>query len=265
MNCEETQKVFSPYMDGELTVGAGASVEAHLDVCPACRASLEQMRAIVRGLSLLERPAPPQGLAASINDALLIERAARQSRPALSPIDLVVRWLEPRVMPYTVGALASLILFVTVLSALRPQIAAFRDLAASATRSAQDIALQEGEESGYDVRKPLTPENFAAARLAYGAESPSINPNGALARLAWSPPSGSPGDDDMIVVADVYGNGRASLAAVVEPPRNPHALDELENALRKNAAFVPASLDRRPQTMRVVFVLQKVNVQEGIY
>ncbi|HVF49780.1 MAG TPA: hypothetical protein VNA19_06825, partial [Pyrinomonadaceae bacterium] len=118
---------------------------------------------------------------------------------------------------------------------------------------------------GYDVTKPLTPENFAATRISFGPESPSINPRGALAALAWSPPTGQPGDDDMIVVADVYGNGRASLAAVVEPPRNPHMLDELEDALRKNAAFVPATLDRRPQTLRVVFVLQKMNIQDESY
>jgi hypothetical protein len=67
------------------------------------------------------------------------------------------------------------------------------------------------------------------------------------------------------VVADVYGNGSASLAAVVEPPRNRRMVDELQAALRKNPAFVPASLDQRPQTMRVVFALQKVSVQDTSY
>jgi hypothetical protein len=69
----------------------------------------------------------------------------------------------------------------------------------------------------------------------------------------------------MIVVADVYGNGSASLAAIVEPPRNPRALDDLQAALRKNPAFVPASFDGRPQTLRVVFVLQKMNVDENTF
>lgn len=261
MTCEETQKVISPYLDGELTGSTGAAVDVHFQTCPVCRLRLEQTRAIVRGLSLMERPAVPPGLAASIDDALLIERAARASRPAPSLLDIVVNWIEPRVMPYTVGALASLMLFVTVLSALRPQIAAFRYLAEVAARDSTELPWV-GEADGYDVTKPITPENFAATRMAFAAESPSINPNGALARLAWTPPTGSPGDDDMVVVADVYGNGRASLAAVVEPPRNPRMLDELEDALRKNPAFVPASLDRRPQTMRVVFVLQKMNVPE---
>jgi hypothetical protein len=39
-------------------------------------------------------------------------------------------------------------------------------------------------------------------------------------------------------------------------------LDEFESALRQNAAFVEASLDRRPDTMRVVFAVQKVDVDD---
>ena len=42
-------------------------------------------------------------------------------------------------------------------------------------------------------------------------------------------------------------------------------VEDLQTALRKNPAFVPASLDRRPQTMRVVFVLQKMNVGDGSF
>ena len=41
-----------------------------------------------------------------------------------------------------------------------------------------------------------------------------------------------------------------------------HWLDEFESALRQDAAFVPASLDRRPDTMRVVFAVQKVDVDD---
>jgi hypothetical protein len=66
----------------------------------------------------------------------------------------------------------------------------------------------------------------------------------------------------MIVVADVFSNGRASLADVVQPPRDRRMLDEFQVALRKNAAFVPAYYDQRPETMRVVFVVQKVGVAE---
>lgn len=255
MNCKETQKAFSLYVDGELAGAARSGIDAHLDVCPNCRQQLQEMRSIVRGLSLLERPVAPPALAAAIGDALTIERAARSAAPSL-PFDArLMRWLEPYLMPYAVGALASLVLFVAVVGALRPPLGLLRDLAYADTNFL----------GGYDVTQPLTPENFAADRAPFAVESPSLNPRGALAQLAWTPSSGGPGDDDMIVVADVYGNGRASLAAVMEPPRNRRAVEEFEDALRKNPAFVPATLDRRPQTMRVVFVLQKMNVEERSY
>jgi hypothetical protein len=66
----------------------------------------------------------------------------------------------------------------------------------------------------------------------------------------------------MVVAADVFSNGSASLAGVVHPPRDRQMLTDFEAALRHDAAFVPAALDRRPDTMRVVFTLQKVDVRE---
>jgi hypothetical protein len=66
----------------------------------------------------------------------------------------------------------------------------------------------------------------------------------------------------MVVVADVFSNGSASLAGVVQAPRDKQMLDEFERALRKDAAFVPASMDNRPETMRVVFAVQKVDVDD---
>jgi hypothetical protein len=64
----------------------------------------------------------------------------------------------------------------------------------------------------------------------------------------------------MVVVTNVFSNGSASLVDVVQAPRDKRMLDDFESALRQNAAFVPASLDRRPDTMRVVFTVQRVGV-----
>src|SRR5947207_474090 len=177
MNCEETQKAFSPYLDGALTREAGDALGEHLGACPVCRQQLEETRSVVRGLSLLARPASPPNLSASIKDSLIIERAARVASPPLSLSERATRWVSVRLMPYTVGAVYSMVLFV----------------------------------------------------------------------------------------AELSGNGGASPAAVVEPPRNRRMIDELQDAFRQSPAFVPASLDRRPQTMRVVFVLQKMNVADRSY
>lgn len=266
MTCLESQKAFTPYLDGALTREASAALSGHVRVCPVCRHQLEETRAIVRGLSLLQRPAPPADLAASIRDALVIERAARSASPRLSPAERAAHWLRARLMPYSVGFVYSVVLFVAVVGGLRQQLIILRSHAvAQALESGQPVVWVDGR-GGYDVTRPLSPDLAAAARAPFGPESPTLNPRGALAALTLAPPRGGrPQDDDMIVVADVYGNGAASLAEVVEPPRNRRMVEDLQDALRKSPAFVPASLDGRPQTMRVVFVLQKMNVADTSY
>jgi hypothetical protein len=119
---------------------------------------------------------------------------------------------------------------------------------------------------GPNLNKPVTSEDFSARRAPFAEQSPSLNPGGALAALTGSyahPHTNVSQDgDDMIVVADVFSNGSASLADVVQAPRDRQMLADFEYALRQSAAFVPASLDRRPDTMRVVFTVQKVDVRD---
>jgi len=264
MSCKESQNSFSPYLDGVLARGASAALDEHLGVCPVCRGRLEATRSLVRGLSLVTRPATPASLAGDIRASLVIERAARAASEPAPLHERAALWLKIRLMPYAVGAVYSMILFVAVFGALRQQLIVLRNLAEARYLEEGRPAFADG--SGYDVTRPLSPDLAVAARAAFTSESPTLNPRGALAKLTRAGASdGHPEDGDMIVVADVYGNGRAALAEVVEPPRNRRMVEELQDALRKNPAFVPASLDRRPQTMRVVFVLQRMNVGDGSF
>jgi hypothetical protein len=256
MLCQETQQSLSLYVDDQLALPVRAACDEHLRECPVCRAELAEMRAIRRGLATLARPIAPPDLASSINDALSIEAAARRRQPVLPFSVKLAQWLRPRLMPYTIGSLASVLLFGVMFNALRPHMRALSE-AAIAAREA-DAGIE-----GPSIYEPITPELFAAQRTPFNGESPSLNPRGALAELTRSRFHGHEEDgDDMIVVADVFSNGRASLADVVQPPRDRRMLDEFQVALRKNAAFVPAYYDRRPETMRVVFVVQKVGVAE---
>jgi hypothetical protein len=239
MTCDETQKSFSPYLDDALGDEACASLAAHLDACPFCRQRLTETRAVVRGLSNLRRPAAPAGLTRAISDALSIERAARVAQPRLPLWLVVARWIEPRMMPYTVGALTSALLFFTLANALRPHLRLLRDLA-------QVVA--EPSESAV----PPPP----------GSDALSLNPSGDLLRVMSDTTRGNEGDDDITIVANVFSNGSASLEEVMQAPRDRRMLSRVEDALRRTPAFVPASLDRRPQTMRVVLSLSKVNVRQ---
>lgn len=235
------------------------AVDEHLDKCPVCRNELVELRALTRGLSMLSRPQPPFGLAESINQALMIEAAARNQSSQISFADRVAQFLEPRLMPYSIGWVASIILFVAMFAGLRPHFQALHE--AAAQNSAVYVVPAS---AGYDLYRPVTSEDYAASRAPFAEQSPSLNPKGALATLtrSYAHPHNGQDADDMLVVADVFSNGAASLVDVVHAPRDRQMLSDFQAALRRDAAFVPASMDRRPDTMRVVFAVQKVDVRE---
>jgi putative zinc finger protein len=260
MSCERVTQLLSQYIDDVLSPAARVVVDEHLEKCPVCRAHNAQLRSITRGLAQLTRPIAPATLASSISDALIIEASARrQSQRSFR--ETLEQWLEPRLMPYGVGSLASIVLFVSMFVALRPHFVALQE---AARQSNSLLAVQS--RLPYDLNRPVTPEDFSSRRAPFAAQSPSLDPGGALAALtgAYADPRANvyQDGDDMIVVADVFSNGSASLAGVVQAPRDPQMLTDFEIALRQSAAFVPASLDRRPDTMRVVFSVQKVDVRD---
>lgn len=233
MSCEVTRQSLSLYVDDGVSLPVRAEIDEHLDRCPVCRAEVAELRSLSRSLALLSRPTPPANLVASISNALYIEAAARKQAPKPSPVYRVLDFLRPRLMPYTVGWCASVILFVSTFAGLRPHFVALR-------------------EAGNDLYKPVTAEFLARERAPFGTESPTLDPKGSLAALQNTGDYYDP-DDDMIVEAYVFINGTAALADVVRPPRDRRMLDEFQSALRKDPAFVKASLDSRPDTMRVYF------------
>ncbi len=259
MSCEVTQQSLSLYVDDSLTLPARVAVDEHLNLCPVCRDEVVNLRALTRELGMLARPVPPADLVSTITGALMIEAAAQEQAPSPSISARIARFLEPRLMPYSVGSFASIILFISMFAALRPHFVALHEAAQSSA-----IYVMPAN-AVYDLNRPVRSEDFAASRAPFAEQSPSLNPRGALATLTRSyasPRDRSQDADDMIVVADVFSNGSASLADVVHPPRNRQMLNDFQTALRQDAAFVPSSMDRRPDTMRVVFAVQKVDVRE---
>ena len=263
MLCKELKLSLSSYTDNAISLPARVAVDEHLDKCPVCRTELAELRALKRNLGSMAKPAPPSDLAFKISNALAIEAAAKRQRPNPSLSYRLARFLEPRLMPYTIGWISSVFLFAMMFVALRPHFVALHE---ASIQNNTSVMLLDALSAGFDLTKPVTPEDFAASRAPFAEQSPSLNPGGALAALTRSYASPrtnfSESNDDMVVVADVFSNGSASLAGVVQPPRDKQMLDEFERALRQDAAFVPASMDRRPDTMRVVFAVQKVDVNE---
>lgn len=74
MDCEQVLEAVSAALDGELSPVEEAQLEAHLAVCPECRALAEELSALNAALEEHE-PAPPQWLAERV-----MERIAEQDR-----------------------------------------------------------------------------------------------------------------------------------------------------------------------------------------
>jgi len=269
MSCEDIQQSLSLYVDDGLRPEERGACYQHLEVCPVCRARLLEMRSIRGGLAMLSRPAPPVDLVPAINKALVAEAANRRTLRDTTFGDVMRSWLQPVMMRYAFSSLASVIIFTAVFAAMRPHMIALHEAALAFDQASITIELADPLRPRYDITKPISPESYAALRTPFNTESPSLNPGGALATLTSEPTrlrgNGREGDDNMMVVADVFTNGSASLADVMQAPRDRRMLEDFEKALRQNAAFVPAALDRRPETMRVVFSIQRVDVHDRNY
>ena len=268
-SCGEIQQSLSLYSDDGLAPDARETCYRHLEVCPVCRARLAEMRSIRNSLAMLSRPSPPDDLVPSINKAMVAADAAQRARRNTTFGDVISAWLQPVAMRYAFSSLASVIIFTSVFAALRPHMIALHEAALAFEQMPIASYPDDPFRPAYDINKPISPESYVALRNPYNVESPSLNPGGALATLTSAPNhlsrNSRQGDDDMMVVADVFSNGSASLADVMQAPRDRRMLDDFEKALRKDAAFVPAALDRRPGTMRVVFSIQRVDVRERDY
>ena len=267
MNCEEIKELLPLYCDDGLAEEERARCDSHLEVCPVCRSEVAQLRTLRLRLATMQTSSAPTNLVSTIQHAVraevVVQRARRRAPKSEIFVDYISVWLQPRAMRYAFSSVMSILLFSLVFLALRPHMIALHEAAGALN----DFAVASNELGNYNIYEPITPSNYAALRKPYNAESPSLNPDGGIAMLNLANNRSRPNEsrDEMVVVADVFSNGAASLTDVMHAPRDRRMLDDFQAALRNNAAFVPASIDRRPETMRVVFSIQRVEVRDRNY
>ena len=267
MKCSDLQSSLPLYSDGHLSGQENALIEEHLSACPVCRQSRAEMLELQASLRQLRRPDALPKMRQSLKYAIARER--RRDATAWFKVAPDVReWLQMRLMPYAVGVLGSLVIGATFF-ALLPSAA--REGSSLMARSRQGpIMLATNQNPFSDEALFLRPEDYARTRISIAAESPSLNPrgalvgpHGALVALANSFARGQMEDGEVVVLADVFGNGLAQITEVVESSHDQRAVLELQKALDSDpsyAPFVPASMDNRSENVKVVLRFQSVNV-----
>jgi len=265
MKCENLQLNLSVYLDDCLTEGEHAEIENHLPHCPLCRQKLADFQSMRNDLRILRRPALSDNLLNSIKSRIAQETQSK--KPERVFLESFVKketlrgWLQMRLIPYSVGTTMSLLLGLTLLWSLLSD-------ANSSSPNTKIARLEPIEKSTVFLANSLT-QNFELATpdssaMTISHESPSINPKGALVAVTKSLVRGKMEDDEVVVVADVFGSGLAQIAEVVEPSSDRWAVRELEKALKTDpnyAPFVSAKLDHREdKTVRVILKIQRVDV-----
>lgn len=256
MKCLDIQPDLSFFADGSLDDVRSGQIRRHLDICPVCRQKEADLRRIRFNLGNLERPGMPHALRASILLAVDQRRYRDRSVPTLG--DLVDR-VRFGFAPFAIGTAMSLLIGIAFLASMFTRIGT----PAPSPFAIDNDLLARNSKTG---RGDISPADYARSRLGIASESPSVNPNGALVRMTQSLVQGGLRDDEMVVVADVFSDGVAQIAEVVEPSRNRRAVLELEKALESDpslAPFVPTTLESRPDSVRVVLKFQSVNVNTG--
>jgi hypothetical protein len=273
MKCENLQFNLSIYSDGYLTEDETASVENHLAQCPLCRQKLADFQELRNNLRVLQSPEIPAHVLNSVRSHVADKLNKNETAPLfLFPDNNSRSWLQTFLMPYSVGVAASLLIGFLVLEILLLGANANQRVTETASlipKFNSTVMLTNPDSNSNDdllfesKTYAINPRDFANARISVSGESPSINPGGALVALTKSLVRGEMKDEELVVVADVFGNGLAQIGEVIEPPRDEQTLYNLKKALETDsnyAPFVPASFDKRADSVQIVLKIQRVDV-----
>ena len=267
MKCSEAKFNLSLYSDEVLSADERGELDAHLDTCPLCRQALSEYQSVRNDLRLLARPTLSSDILANLRSTVAAQLQPVVYGPAFHLIDDRRSWFEAWMMPSAVGTLASVVAGFFLLWAILSTAPNPSEFVAAAKTSDSSIILTPGASRFGADMLDMSPSEYANTRLSVSGESPSINPQGALIALTRSLVRGKMEDEEVVVVADVFGNGLARITEVVEPTKDIRAIEQLERALDSDPAyapFVPASYDKRSEITRVVFKIQNVNVSTSL-
>ena len=253
MFCENLQFNLSLYSDDVLSDDERFVLDEHLAECPLCRIKLSEYQDLRRNLRVMARPEIPQNLLQNIRTSVAQAQQTNETGPIFVFKDNVKSWWRTHLMSYSIGTFASVFFGMMLLWGMFPG------------QDKIDVRYNSSESSTMlfaDDDSTMSSSEYADKLISY--QAPTINPAGALAAMSKSIVRGKMTDDEVVVVADVFGNGLAQISEVVEPRNDRRAVRELEKALKTDPAYAPpfitAADDNRSGTVRVVLKIQTVDV-----
>lgn len=261
MKCRDLKSELQQLADGSLSDEQTASISQHLVVCPLCRDELATLRSLRNELRGLFRPEIDGRTFSRLKALVAAELSPGYGYPSFRLIESETNWWQKWLLPTTAGTFASLVLGILLLGVI---------LIPSNVPEVADVRSDENRDPLYLANVDpvfgdqfITPREFALSRNDVSTESPSINPAGTLVEMASNYTRNPHSDEELVVVADVYGDGEARITDVVESSRDKRKMERLQAAFRADRIappFVPANLDNRNEVVRVILKFQNVDV-----
>ncbi len=258
MKCRDLRSELQELADGSLSDERTAVISGHLPACPLCRDELAFLRSLRNDLRALPRPEIGKRSFTRLKALIAAELSPVYGYPSFRLLEEPKNWWQKWFMPTAAGTLASVVLGISLLGLIL--------IPANVPNLAE---VRSEEMKNKDALYPLfgdhfiTPREFALSRGDVSPESPSINPAGTLVEMANFNTRSSHRDEEVVVVADVYSDGEARIADVVESSTDKRRMERLQAAFRADRIappFVPATLDNRNEVVRVILKFQNVNV-----
>src|SRR5208337_3286645 len=222
MNCAEIKKLFSPYLDGQVSGTEMRTLTRHVEQCAGCAREFAAMRRTQQLLATLGRKKAPADLALKLRVAISRE-AAQARRPRYEGVLVrLENTLNAFMVPATAGLVSAVLFFGLLLG--------FFALPAELRASSGDVPLM----------------------LYTGPQ---------LEQSAFGTSLGTMGDDSVVIEAYVDANGRVQDYRILSQPDDAQTvLPQLKNLLIFTT-FRPALSMGRPTAGRAVISFSKISVK----
>lgn len=221
MKCAEIKKLFSPYLDGQVSGTEMRVLTRHVEQCAGCAREFAAMQRTQQLLASLGRKKAPADLALKLRVAISRE-AARARRPYEGVLVRLENTLNAFMVPATAGLVSAVLFFGLLLG--------FFALPAELRASSGDVPLM----------------------LYTGPQ---------LERSAFGTSLGSMGDEALVIEAYVDANGRVQDYRILSQPDEAQAvLPQLKNLLIFTT-FHPALSMGRPTPGTAVLSFSKISVK----
>ena len=222
MNCAEIKKLFSPYLDGQVSGSEMSALKRHVEECASCAREYAATERTQELLASLGPKKAPYDLALKLRVAISRE-AAQARRPRFEGV--LVRLgdaINAFMVPATAGMVSAMLCFGLLLG--------FFALPAELRASSGDVPLML----------------YTGPRLEQSAFGTSL---------------GNMGDDAVVIEAYVDANGRVEDYRILSQPDDAKAvLPQLKNLLIFTT-FHPALSMGRPTTGTAVLSFSKISVK----